>query len=47
MNKKIKINPDKVIKVEPRRIKTPSPIFIGFFYGWITLYILLKLFGIL
>jgi len=45
MKNKIKVNPDKVIKVEPRKIKTPTPMFMGFMYGWFSLYLLLKLLG--
>ena len=46
-NMKNKIDPDKVIKVEPRKVKTPSDMFMGFFYGWMSLYLLLKLFQII
>lgn len=42
---KVKIDPDKVIKVEPRKVKTPSPMSMGFFYGWMALYLFLKLLG--
>ena len=47
MKKKIEIDPDKVIKVEPRKVKTPSDMFMGFFYRWISLYLFLKLLGII
>jgi hypothetical protein len=48
MSEKIKIDPNKVIKVEPKRIKSsPSPMFMGFIYGWFALYLLLKLLNIL
>ena len=47
MKKKIEIEPDKVIKVEPRKVKTPSDMSMGFFYGWMSLYLLLKLFQII
>ena len=47
MKKKIVVDPDKVIKVEPRKVKTPSDMFMGFFYGWMSLYLLLKLFQII
>jgi hypothetical protein len=47
MKKKIEIDPDKVIKVEPRKVKTPSDMFMGFFYGWMSLYLFLKLLGII
>jgi len=46
-NMKNKIDPDKVIKVEPRKVKTPSDMFMGFFYGWMSLYLILKLFQII
>jgi len=45
MKNKIKIDPDKVIKVEPRKVKTPTPMFMGFMFGWFSLYLLLKLLG--
>ena len=47
MKKKIVVDPDKVIKVEPRKVKTPSDMFMGFFYGWMSLYLILKLFQII
>ena len=44
---KVKIDPNKVIKVEPKLVKTPSPygsgLFHGFMMGWMTLYLFLKL----
>jgi len=45
MKTKIKIDPDKVIKVEPRKVKPLTPMFTGFMYGWFSLYLLLKLIG--
>ena len=45
MKKKIVVDPDKVIKVEPRKVKTPTPMFVGFMYGWFSLYLILKLLG--
>lgn len=45
MKKKIEIDPDKVIKVEPRKVKPLTPMFKGFMYGWFSLYLLLKLLG--
>ena len=45
MNNKIKVDPDKVIKVEPRKVKSLTPMFTGFMYGWFSLYLLLKLLG--
>ena len=45
MNKKIEVDSDKVIKVEPRKVKTPTPMFVGFMYGWFSLYLILKLLG--
>ena len=45
MKNKIKIDPDKVIKVEPRKVKPLTPTFTGFMYGWFSLYLLLKLLG--
>jgi hypothetical protein len=43
MKQKAEVDPDKVIKVRPRMVKTPNPMFQGFFYGWMSLYLLLKL----
>jgi hypothetical protein len=43
MKQKVIIDPDKVIKVEPRKVKTPSPLFMGFFYGWTSFYLLYKI----
>jgi hypothetical protein len=45
MNKKIKVEPEKVIKVESRKVKPLTPMFTGFMYGWFSLYLLLKLLG--
>ena len=45
MNKKIKVDPDKVIKVEPRKVKPLTPTFTGFMSGGFSLYLLLKLLG--
>jgi hypothetical protein len=42
--KKINIDPDKVIKTEPKMVKQPSPFAMGFFYGWMALYLIMKLF---
>lgn len=50
----MKVDPNKVIKVEPkmvksdygkikREVKTPSPMFMGFFYGWTAFYLLYKI----
>jgi hypothetical protein len=48
MNNKIKIDPNKVIKVEPKKVKSsPGPMFMGFIYGWFSLYLLLKLLNII
>ncbi len=37
-----KIDPNKS---QPRQVKRPSPMAMGFFYGWMSFYLLLKLLG--
>ena len=45
MNKKIEVDTNKIIKTKPRKVKTPTPMFVGFMYGWFSLYLILKLLG--
>lgn len=44
--KKTEVDPKKVIKTEPRMVKQPSPFMSGFFFGWMSLYLLMKLLGV-